>query len=112
MSVKNSAMTTESVVVRDAGDYSKIVTVVIRDFCPVEGVIDWVNTVIEENVDERRNVRVRVFPLSSKHELTQMLLAARGFWPFVSDWVHFRCNKQSESWLGTEPPSKTTPRSS
>ena len=53
--------TTESVVIRDADDYSKIVAVVIRDFCPVKGVIDWVNSVIDKNVNERRNIRVCAF---------------------------------------------------
>lgn len=62
----------ESVLVRDADDPSKIVAVVMRDFCPIEGVVDWVNSIIDENVDERRNVRVRIFflLLASKSRLT------------------------------------------
>lgn len=69
---------TESVLIRDASDTSKIVAVVIQDFCPVEGVINWVNSVIDKNVGERRNIRVcALYSLPQrKYKLIQRLLAA------------------------------------
>lgn len=53
----------ESVLFRDAADHSKIIGAVIRDFCPVEGVTKWVSSVIDKNVNERRNVRVRIIQI-------------------------------------------------
>jgi hypothetical protein len=52
-------LTNESRIFREPS--GKLAGIVIRDFCPDETALKWMDEVVKQTVDDRRNIRVRIW---------------------------------------------------